>query len=58
MKNEWHKISVRMKQVLGMDAEAFYDKPEAYSGLAAKRATDLAARYRGIAGELREKVKK
>ncbi len=54
--DEWRSLSNRLESVLGIDADAFYEDPAAYSGLAARRARDLAKRYTRISGELRTKV--
>ncbi|MDF1569436.1 MAG: lyase family protein [Spirochaetaceae bacterium] len=54
----WRILSERLQDVIGVDAKDFYGKPSAYSGLAAKRARDLARKYRDISSELRNEVKK
>jgi adenylosuccinate lyase len=54
----WAAISGRLKSVLGVDANTFYEHPESYSGLASRRAKELAEKWGRISQEIREKAGK
>ncbi len=53
----WAAISERLESVLGIDANTFYGDPAAYSGLASKRALELADKYGRISEEIKRKVR-
>ncbi len=50
----WTDISERLKRVLGISAQAFYSSPASYSGIASRRALELADKYSTITRQLRE----
>ena len=50
----WAVLSTRLTGVLGVSAEEFYADPAAYSGIASKRALDLAGKYETAALRIRE----
>ena len=53
----WKAISDRLDKALGVNAETFYGDPAAYSGLASKRAGELAEKYGEISRKIRDEVR-
>ncbi len=53
---EWEAISNRLNAVLRVSAEDFYADPKSYSGLASKRARDIASKYQSISKTIREEL--
>jgi len=59
LKNEnpdaWQSITLKLKSILGVEADTFYEHPERYNGLAARRAQQIADRYKRISQNIRKK---
>jgi len=51
----WQSIKEKLQSILGVEADAFFEHPERYSGLAACRALQIANRYRRVSQRIREK---
>lgn len=52
----WEALSSRLQSVLGVSSEDFYADPASYSGIASKRARDIASKYESISKTIREEL--
>lgn len=52
----WEALNRRLESVLGIDAQRFYSDPSAYSGIAARKARDLAEKYRRVCATIQQQL--
>ena len=50
----WNTIKTQMERTIGIEPEEFFSHPELYRGLAAQKATKLAAKYKAEMEKLKK----